>query len=217
MGAQIERRFLPQAKVHLEDRQVGLPAIVGLAAVFYDPADPGTQYDWGMGIVERIAPTAFDEALTRGDDARGLFNHDPDNLLGRRSAETLRLQKVDRGLEYRIEPPDTELTRSVVAAIRRGDLTGSSFAFYVQSQTWTDEEDLTIRTINAVELFDVGPVTYPAFESTTTGIRACRPGAEPDGELQRSLAEFRERRLGELELLRRKTAMAALDGPAAGC
>ena len=168
----IERRFSPRASapVSIERRADGPAMIVGYASVFYD-GTPETEYQLWDGYVERIMPGAFDRAI-REDDVRGLFNHDPDHLLGRTLAETLRLSVDQRGLRYEIEPPDTQLGRDLVASIERGDLTGSSFAFTVTDEVWRVVEEVHIREIEGVRLYDVGPVTYPAYEATTTGLRS---------------------------------------------
>ena len=146
--------------------------ITGLAAVFYD-GTRDTEYDLWYGVKERIMPTAFDRAIEEKDDVRGLFNHDPDNLLGRTVSGTMTLAKEKAGLRYTIEPGATTIAANVIESIRRGDLSGSSFAFFVDEELWRHEEDdVDVREILSVRLFDVGPVTYPAYESTTAGLRA---------------------------------------------
>lgn len=170
----IERRFISAATapVRVETREDGKRVIIGYGAVFYNADDPGTEYAMWSDLVERVAPTAFDRALREKDDARGLFNHDPDNLLGRVSAGTMRLSVDSKGLRYEIDAPDTQTGRDVVSMIERGDLTGSSFAFIPKRVIWIEEETRSIRVIEDVELFDTGPVTYPAYEATTTGLRS---------------------------------------------
>jgi len=71
--------------------------------------------------------------------------------------------------------PDTQLARDLRESIRRGDISGSSFAFTIPDggQEWREDGDRVIREIRAVTLHDVGPVTYPAYESSTTHARAC--------------------------------------------
>lgn len=167
-----ERRFtnLNTARVALEQRADEGPKITGYAAVFYDGTD-ATQYMLWDDMAERIMPTAFDRAV-KEDDVRGLFNHDPNMLLGRTTAGTMRLSVDSKGLRYEIDPPDTAVGRDTATAIKRGDLSGSSFAF-VPTETLIREQDgITIREILAVELFDVGPVTFPAYESTSAGLRS---------------------------------------------
>ena len=158
--------------IKIETRADKGKMITGYAAVFYRAANPGTQYELMSDMYERIDRSAFNRALSEKDDARALFNHDPNFLLGRASAGTLRLSVDDIGLRYENDLPDTQVGRDLATSIERGDLTGSSFGFRVKSQTWTEEEGRDIRTINEVELFDVGPVTYPAYDATTTGLRS---------------------------------------------
>ena len=67
------------------------------------------------------SPNAFDRALAESDDVRGLFNHDPDNLLGRTSSGTMRLSVDKKGLLYETDPGDTNVGRDVVQHIKRGD------------------------------------------------------------------------------------------------
>ena len=152
------------------------PTISGDAAVFFDESDPeGTQYRLWDNAVERIATGAFERAIQE-DDVRGLFNHDPSRVLGRTTSGTMRLSESEAGLHYVIDPPDTQEGRDVVSLIRRGDVSGSSFGFEVLSEQWEKEEQegqtLHVRTIQDVRLYDVGPVTFPAYESTSSDVRS---------------------------------------------
>lgn len=173
----MERRFCQRAAT-VECRDDGTPAaIVGHAAVFFRDGDADTEYEMWPGVVERIAGTAFDRALEEGDDARALFNHDPSNLLGRVSAGTVELTKDDTGLRYRIpiNIADPDHAR-IVPKIQRGDLSGSSFAFRATEERWIEpkkgEGGPEIRIIESVELFDVGPVSFPAYPAADAGLRA---------------------------------------------
>jgi HK97 family phage prohead protease len=96
-------------------------------------------------------------------------------LLGRAGAGTLRMSVDQRGLKYEIDLPETSVGQDVAASIARGDLTGSSFAFRIngkQGQRFEKGSGYDVRNILDVDLFDVGPVTYPAYEGTTTGLRS---------------------------------------------
>jgi hypothetical protein len=147
------------------------PKIEGYAAVFYRDDDPGTEFELFDGFVERIAPGAFDDVLDQ--DVRGLFNHRADNILGR-TPETMRLSVDDIGLRYEIDLADTTLGRDLQQHLRRGDVTGSSFSFIVEAEEIDDPEDgPTIRTITKFRsLFDVGPVTFPAYQATEANTRS---------------------------------------------
>ncbi len=177
--------FGQQARPRLEQRRTAraaaaaLPMIVGYAAVFYD-GTPGTQYQLWPGCVERIMPGAFAEAIESGDVA-GLRNHNAESLLGRTSAPTptLRLSEDRIGLRYEIDPPDTVCGRETVTLIERGDLQGSSFAFKIIDERWKEEMiggvTIQVREVLKVELFDVGPVTFPAYKSASAGIGSAAP------------------------------------------
>lgn len=176
----IETRFgygrgAPEPREQLGD---AAKRIVGYAAVFYSPALPGTQFTLYGEAVERIMPGAFDRAL-REDDVRALFNHDKSQLLGRTAAGTLRLAADAAGLRYEVSPdPDTELTRRVLSYLRRGEVTGSSFGFLVTDERWRQEGGLVVREVLGVRLYDVGPVTFPAYPGTTAAAeRAAAPDA----------------------------------------
>ena len=181
---QRERRFLhsDRSKPKIEKRMDGddeQHVIVGYAAVFYNAEDPGTEFRLWDDAYERIMPGAFDEALG-GDDVRGLANHEVTWLLGRTAAGTARLSVDAVGLRYEIDLPETQAGRDVRVSIERGDMDGSSFSFDVWGKRgevrWVtetrDERTIEIREIYNLELFDVGPVTFPAYEATTSDLRA---------------------------------------------
>lgn len=170
----IERRYTQTGGVRVESRADGKSVISGYAAVFYDENDAGTEFRLWDDIVERIKPGAFDRAI-REDDVRGLFNHDPNQVLGRNRAGTLRLSVDDKGLRYEIDAPDTATARELIELIRRGDITGSSFGFVPDVTTFREEGKITIVERESVQLWDVSPVTFPAYASTSAGLRAIDP------------------------------------------
>jgi HK97 family phage prohead protease len=145
--------------------------IVGYAAVFNSNADIAGYF------VERIAPGAFSAAIGR-DDVRALFNHDENLVLGRTVSGTLKLSEDATGLRYEISPPDTSWARDLVVSIERGDVSQSSFAFRATKEQWDETGDLPVRTILEAELFDVSPVTYPAYDDTEVGVRSLAAARE---------------------------------------
>ena len=145
-------------------------------------------------LFRSIAPTAFDAVLSSGADVRGLYNHDPGQVLGRTAAGTMRLKTDARGLRYEIDLPDTQAARDLSALIQRGDISGSSFSFSVSDagQTWRRDEKrgVAVRTItNVSALVDVGPVTFPAYAGTTAATRC----DGDSGEALEQLRRWRER------------------------
>lgn len=184
----IERRFNPNAVAKVETREDGSKAISGYAAVFFDPSDPGTEYELWQNVFERIDPQAFSRAIAEKHDCRALFNHDANCVLGRVSAGTMRLSVDAKGLRYEIDCPDTQIAKDLCASIERGDITGSSFSFIAKKRTWIEENDREITVICDLDLCDVGPVVFPAYESTTSTVRS----AELEQSREAWLAEKRQ-------------------------
>ena len=124
------------------------------------------------GFTERIDKGAFTKTLKEAD-TRAMWNHDPNHLLGRVSAGTLRLAEDDKGLRYEIDLPNTTIGRDVAELLRRGDVTGSSFGFRVIEDSWGESETgFPLRTLTQVSLRDVGPVSLPAYADTEAGLRS---------------------------------------------
>lgn len=146
--------------------------LIGYAAVFYREGEEDTQYRLWENVYERILPGAFDNLSE--NDVRGLFNHDRDNILGRVKSGTMSLTVDDIGLRYDITLPDTQAARDLAASVDRGDIDGSSFAFIATSEEWrierADDQTIEYRNVTGCDVFDVGPVTYPAYKATTSTV-----------------------------------------------
>lgn len=162
-----ERRGIVEA---VELRTDGQPTVSGYAALY------NTETVIAGFFRERIAPGAFRSALRGEDDVRALFNHDSNIVLGRTKSGTLVLSETKKGLRYDVvlneEDPQA---MSVRAMIKRGDVSGSSFGFLIRAEEWQepkDKRDLPLRTITEAELFDVSPVTYPAYPETSVTARS---------------------------------------------
>lgn len=205
----MERRNNTQP-VRVETREDGKSVIVGYASVFYREGEAGTEYDLWDGVKERIGRGAFDRALKDKHDARGLFNHDPSLLLGRVGAGTVRLSLDTLGLRYEIDPPDTQLGRDLLTSLGRGDVAGSSFAFVVRKDliVWGQDGQPDIRMVLDVDLLDVSPVTYPAYEATTAGVR-CTAATD---EARASYEAAKAKRMADLAEVERGVVDADLFG-----
>lgn len=127
----IERRFLSATEV----RSTGTNKIGGYAATFDNNAKL-------PGFEERLAPGCFTRAVSQ--DVVALVNHSPDKLLGRTTSGTLRLKQDSRGLAFECDLPNTTEARDAYELIKRGDLNGCSFGFFVNGdggQKWSEERD----------------------------------------------------------------------------
>lgn len=202
-----ERRSFEVSEVEFEERAGRtLPIIRGHAAVFHHLSQ-----DLG-GFREQVVPGAFADSIL-ADDVRALFNHDASMILGRNKAGTLKLSESARGLAIEIDPPDTQYARDLVTSMRRGDVSQMSFGFTVPpgGQDWAkDSSGATIRTLKKVRLFDVSPVTFPAYLGTDVAVRDALAAfdefrtAEARAAAQHSVARTRMRL--RLEVSRRRTA-----------
>lgn len=163
---QIERRsFQTEIRIHEDgDKRT----IVGHAAVFNTLSE-----DLG-GFREKIAPGAFKKAIEK-DDIRALLNHDPNIILGRNTAGTLRLKEDKKGLAIELDPPDTAAGRDLMVSMERGDITQMSFGFRTIVQEWDEsDQNNVVRTLREVDLFDVSPVVFPAYPQTDVALREYR-------------------------------------------
>jgi uncharacterized protein len=164
MDTKIERRFVEmRVKKDEEGRK-----LVGHAAVFNTETDLG----W---FREMIAPGAFKDSI-QVDDVRALFNHDSNFVLGRNKAGTLTLREDDLGLAVEIDPPDTQWARDLMHSMERGDISQMSFGFEIKSsedQEWREEEGKKdLRIVKRAKLWDVSPVTFPAYPDTDIAVRS---------------------------------------------
>ncbi len=147
--------------------------VTGHAAVFNITTDIGGWFK------ERVLPGAFKESIGQ-DDIRALFNHDPNIVLGRNKAGTLRLSEDEVGLAIEIDLPDTQAARDLAISMERGDVTQMSFGFEVLDASWDTIDGEDVRVLKRVKLWDVSPVTYPAYEDTDASVRSLLAGAGLD-------------------------------------
>ena len=166
MLPEIERRSLAAELRAVEDAASKKKKIVGYAAKYNSLSG-----DLG-GFREIIMPGAFDRAIRDGHDVRALWNHNSDLVLGRTKSGTLRLSTDAEGLKIDNDMPDTQAARDALVSIERGDVDQMSFAFRTLSDNWRTEGGEAVRELLDVELLDISPVAYPAYEQTQVSARA---------------------------------------------
>jgi HK97 family phage prohead protease len=168
-----ERRFF-SSEVRAEKREDtvdGTSSVIeGYAAKFNSDTVIGHYYQFR----EKISPGAFDDVLN--DDVRCLFNHNPNYVLARskEGKGTLTLSVDEIGLKYSYVTPERSFAKDLEDAIALGDVSQSSFAFDIEEQTWAEVEgEIPMRTIvRFKKLYDVAPVTYPAYADTEVAKRS---------------------------------------------
>ncbi len=164
-GGNAERRVVTVEGLEVRAAADVHPAsLAGYAALYNTLSD-----DLG-GFVEQIAPGAFAKSI--GGDVRALFNHDPNLVLGRTKAKTLGLSDDQKGLKFEIQMPNTSAARDLMESIERHDVDQMSFGFKVVEDFWEEVGGNIVRTLIEVDLFDVSPVTFPAYPDTGVAIRS---------------------------------------------
>lgn len=128
----------------------------------------------------------FDEIIEQGaldktdlTDVRFLVNHDISRIPLARSRRntpnsTMQLQTDAEGMAIRVNL-DTENNaeaKSLYSAVQRGDITGMSFMFGVDGESWEDlESDHPTRRITSIStIVEVSAVTFPAYSATSIDV-----------------------------------------------
>jgi HK97 family phage prohead protease len=145
-----------------------------------------------------------ENALAETDlrDVRFLVNHNTDMIPLARSRNntensTMQMIVVREGMDIRVDL-DTENNaeaKSLYSAVSRGDISGMSFMFTVDEDSWDDlESDHPTRTIRKIgKVFEVSAVTFPAYEATSIQARGLSEALDSArASLDSVLAERRE-------------------------
>lgn len=158
-------RSLP-ASVEVREKDGGEKSIAGVI-----PYDKNSE-DLG-GFIEVIRKGAFDRSLKDGD-VRCLWGHNTQYVLGRSGAKTLALESRDDGLHFECSLPDAGWANDLYGSVKRGDVPGVSFGFYVVRDSWTrGKNEPALRELLDVDLLEVSVgVAFPAYPDASAGTRA---------------------------------------------
>jgi HK97 family phage prohead protease len=136
---------------------------------------------WEGNFMETIAPGAFKRSISeRGGQIKALYDHGHDPSIGNKPLGPFNELKEDStGGYYEIGLIDTSYNDDLMPAARAG-LLGASFRFSVRAESWVDEPKasksnpraLPERTITDVDLFELGPVTFPASSAASASLRS---------------------------------------------
>lgn len=207
--ARLDERSITRADG--DDKPIGFK---GHAALFNKRTWIGSKR-WGFW--ESIDTGAFTKTIGEAD-VRMLFNHNPDLVLARNKAGTLRLAEDQIGLSTDADMAPTTYGKDLAISLERGDVNQMSFAFEMITYTWTVAEDGEewLRH-QELALWDVSPVTYPAYTETDASLRmdilACARAQGFDeamvGALAKRLAEPDPDLIAALRTLARDTKPSA--------
>ncbi|WP_051775765.1 HK97 family phage prohead protease [Paenibacillus tyrfis] len=195
--------LLPESKLEIRKAE-GEPAkIIGYAVRWDQLSRP----IWGM-FQEKFARGAFTKTL-QNPDVYASWQHDSSEILGR-TPNTLQLFEDEVGLRYEITPPNWAAKH--VETIDRGDVRGSSFIFRAVVEEWDESDpEMPIRSVKEADLFEVSPVTTPAYPQSSVGVRSAqetfqgRPQSMQAAEAERVAEEARNLRDLDLKLKKIRT------------
>lgn len=123
----------------------------------------------------------FDEQLVRGAFKRSInartpvlqFEHGNHPVVGSMPIGTISmLREDDRGLYVEARLTDNWLIQPVRDAIDAGAVDGMSFRFQVVREKWDESGEVPLRSLVEVKLHELGPVVFPAYDTTSVGVRS---------------------------------------------
>jgi uncharacterized protein len=171
---------------------------IGGYAVLWDDE---TRIEEGFGPFREVFRRgAFARALREKQDTVCWYQHGTGAPLplGRTTSGTLTLQEDGKGLAFLCELPPTQAATDLAASVERGDVHQMSFAFRVAPsgrERWTDHPGKPpLREVLDADLTDVSPVVFPAYASTSVGVRR-DPGKDHRADLELLKARIEIERL----------------------
>lgn len=208
---ELERRSYT-FEIRAEETEAG-GVITGRPIVYNSRADMGC-------FEEYIDPGALD--VTDLTDVRFLVNHDFSKIPLARSRRntpnsTMQLTTDNEGLAIRVNLDIENNTdaKNLYSAVKRGDITGMSFAFWVDKDEWSNlESDYPTRHIKSISsVVEVSAVTFPAYKATEINARSkeALENAKLAVDTARSASDISSVDT-ELELLKEKTRTIILGG-----
>ena len=144
--------------------------ISGYAAIFDQEAVIGGQFR------EVIRKGAFTKTIAEGDVV-ALAHHDKSKPLARTSNGSLEIREDEKGLSFSIREGDTTHAIDTAKDVARGNVRHMSFGFEAVKDEWTeggidgDKRTLPLRELREVRLFEISPVTFPAYGGTSVEAR----------------------------------------------
>jgi len=157
-------------------------------------------------FLERIAPGAFKKTMAENSRMRVLFQHGMDPQVGDKPLGAIDvLREDDEGAYYEVSLLEAPYVREILPGLRAG-LYGSSFRFAVQREEFDrnakpseyNPQGLPERTLKEVAVREFGPVTFPAYEGATAGVRSLTDDFLLT-KLSPTLPEFFEQRVAKIE------------------
>ena len=199
-------------EVRAEENEQHGTFITGTPIVF----DQETDLGWYRETIDK-------DALMETDlrDVRFLIGHNTSMIPLARSRNnnensTMQLTVTDRGMEIRVDLDieNNPRAKELYSAVQRGDISGMSFMFTVDKDSWEDlESEQPLRRITSISrVFEVSAVTFPAYEGTDIQAASEDQALESaKASLESARKQLEEERAAQAENERRTAAIERLE------
>lgn len=155
----------------------------------------------GIEFYETINPQAFIDAVNQTDHPIDFYEeHDPSLLLATTDNGSLVLNADPTGLNMEATMVDTQVARDAYQWIKTGIIKGMSFGFVVLDDSWDYSGEIPFRTVNAIELYEVSAVRFPAYLASDIEARGIK-----------NLKEFKKRGFDAISNVKLKKEERNLD------
>ena len=177
-------------QVRETEGQEGSRVIAGRPIVFGVRSHNLTPWSSTRVVYEILEPGCISREVLQKSDIILNLNHNSNvvNVLGRYrnnpDKDTLKLEMRGDGIDCECDLPETTAANDTLTLIKRGDITGMSFAFdddyedsengvsYEKTNDIEDGKVVWLRHVKRiVNLYDVSIVTHPAYEQTSVATR----------------------------------------------
>ena len=127
---------------------------------------------WREIIQKGVFGKAINDSIAKGEDIDLLYNHDKTQILASNVNDSFILEEDEVGLYFEAKISETTWGKDAYTLIRDGIISGLSFGMRVLDSYWSKGIDnVNIRTITAIELFEVSILKQPAYASTLVETR----------------------------------------------
>ena len=167
-----EIRYIPTTDIHIRENPTNSESMIIQGYVVKFNERSHLLYDeW----YERVAKGAFAKSLEE-NTIKALWNHNSDIVLGSTKSRTLELVEDEIGLRFELELPNSSQARDIYESIKRGDVDGVSFGFYIRDNgdkwEYLKDEDVYERTLLDIDLIEISPTPFPAYPTSEVGKRS---------------------------------------------
>lgn len=173
------RAAIPGLELRDATEAGGMPTMVGHFCVFNTWTEINSRHEGRF--LERFSPGSFAKTLQENRaKVRPLFQHGRDPQVGDKPlGPVVELREDDTGVYYEVPLLDTSYCRDILPGLRAG-LYGASFRFRVVKEDVVkrpvrsayNPDGLPERTVTEAQVFEFGPVTFPAYDAATAGVRS---------------------------------------------